>query len=142
MADILVFPTEGKQVVAKWWQGYGPDTTDTLSLHLFENNPDPFDNTLTETDFDECEFSGYSEFVCSYLDNGDPVTVGDEKQVQIGGEAIEFNCTGLGETVRGWYLLDETSGKVLYACKYETPVVMIAGAKHTVDIKVATGLCG
>jgi hypothetical protein len=140
MADTVVMPSEGKQLVANWWRGNGPAPTEELSLRLFSNDIDPFDNTLTAADFTESAFVGYAAAVYTYGENGVPVLVGSEYRVAVGDEVIAFDCTGTGETVRGWYLLDETSGKVLYAVKYETPVAMISGATHEIDLKIGTNI--
>jgi len=140
MADLLVMPTEGKKIVARWWLGEGPAPADTLTIALFVNTPDPFDNTLTLADFVPCEFDGYEVIVREYGDGGGPVSNAGKEDIRIGGAELEFSCTGAGEVVTGWILVDDTSGKVLYASLYETPVTMINGATHTVDLKVAVGM--
>lgn len=141
MADTLVMPIEGRKLVARWWLGEGPGVADTLSLHLFSEGPDPFESPMVEGDFVESVFSGYEAKEYQYGDNAAPVTNATKEDVQIGSEVVAFECDGAGEVVAGWYLRDDDSGKLLYACLYETPVTMISGATHTVDLKIAVGLC-
>lgn len=94
-------------------------------IHLFKNNftPSP---TMAIGDLTEADFTGYAASsavtwaAAAYLPDGTAVVVGDSKTFQVGATPTILN------TVYGWYLTDAAGTTLIFARRFDTPVVLSA----------------
>lgn len=101
-------------------------------IHLFQNDYQPSGATGL-TDLTEADFTGYAASSAvtwgsaGYLPNGTAVIVGDAKQFKTGSPATVLN------TVYGWYATDGAGTTLLFARRFDTPVVL-NGPNQLLDV--------
>lgn len=93
-------------------------------LHLFISDwtPTPGD---TAVDYFEAGFDGYAAMTLGGL--AGPIILVAVGIYQFDFGTLTFKCTGLGQTVYGWFITDAL-GVVKWARRFETAVVMTNGS--------------
>jgi len=137
----MVATRAGRAVIAKALKAESPGVSDGLTVKLFKVNYTP--TTISEeADFTEAEFTGYAPATTTYGDTSGPTLATDDQVMRISGAPLVWDCTAAPETIYGWYLVDDLSGDVLFAEKYDTPHVLEVGSRHTLFLDIAIGACG
>ena len=111
----LVVPDEGEiELLRKMLI----DLTDTeaYSLRLYQNNYAPSSST-TATDFTEADFDGYAPITFNRTDWATP-TIDIYSEANTTAPQQAWTCGTFTNTIWGYYVLGNTSGKVLWAEKF------------------------
>lgn len=84
-------------------------------------------------DLTQCDFTGYSDSAAvvwgapGYLPDGTAVVTGDSKQFRVGSTPTVLN------TVYGWCLIDSGATNLLFARKFDSPIIL-ASAGQIIDV--------
>lgn len=122
-----VFPDEGLQRLIEFM--VNKTASANLKLRLFKNNYTPVAGSVL-ADFTEVTVAGYAAVTLT----GSSWTVAVSSSVATATyPAVTFTFTGTGETVYGYYVVDNGTAKVLWAEKLGTAYA-IPGAGGSVTI--------
>lgn len=111
----LVVPNEGEIELLKKLLINAADT-ESYSLRLYQNDYTPDENS-TLSSFSEADFTNYAAKTLARSDWGTPTLNGTNKaQSQVSIQS--WTCGLSGNTVYGYYVLGATSGKVLWAERF------------------------
>jgi len=118
--------------------GATPGPYDAAIVALFQNDFFPNANQVVG-DFTEADFDGYAQSTAAVW--GDAITdVAGETAVYA--DTKQFTATGgvTTNTIYGYYVLDSTATKVLWAERFEDPVIVTAAGQGVVVVpKYAMG---
>jgi len=133
-----VFVGEGQEFVAGWVNGEGPSPSDSLTLYLIGDTGVTVSESSSLEYFEGLDPAPPASTVWEYSDHGDPYYDEDEERwaVNLTPTPPSFNFPTAGGSIAGWYLVDNEREVVLWAKKYDTPISIVAGLTHTVDITV------
>jgi len=121
----LVVLNEGKLVMLAWLLKRDDLADVDMKLRLFQNDFQPDKGTVRD-EFEECDFDGYAEKDLTRATWTAPVTVEDKAKTFYGASAQTWEVTGpTGNTVYGYYVTDEESGKALWAQRFAAPRVLV-----------------
>lgn len=130
----IVFTLEGQEQVGKWLQGDGPSPTDQMILYLLGDEDAVIDPDTTKAYLDALPVASPDNDVWTYGDNGAPTLDEGVYRVHLRDGASIFNFSSAGGKICGWYVVDQASDTVLWAKKYDTPIDIVAGLMHTIDL--------
>lgn len=135
MPDTVVFPNEGRIIVAKWWRGESRQPHHFYSYHLFKNFVAPFDRTLTLARLERCDFMGYQAVQFQFKDTSAPALQAGEVRFMLGVPTPSFVQAAGTQTVKGFWVQDNHSSKILLACLFEEPITLDGPARLNIDVQ-------
>lgn len=96
--------------------------SENYSLRLYRNSYVPHSGSVL-SDFTIANFTNYANKTIARGDWSTPVTNGSNKgQSTVATQS--WTCGASGNTIYGYYVVGATSGKVLWAEKFDTPRVL------------------
>lgn len=120
----LIVPNEGEIELLKKLLINTADTENYI-LRLYQNNYTPDENT-TLLSFTEADFSNYAEVTLARSDWATPTLDGNNKASSSVSQHY-WTCGLTGNTVYGYYVVGETSGKVLWSERFGSLRVLSDG---------------
>jgi hypothetical protein len=128
----MVIPNEGKELLLYWALGTDGSDLEDFILRLYKNDYTPVDGS-SGANFTVSDFDGYMDLPILRA-NFDPVAI-VANVAEIEYDTVpEFVCTGgAAQNAYGWYLLGDTSGKVIAAQRFDSPRSMAPGATERLD---------
>jgi hypothetical protein len=128
----MVIPNEGKILWLGWALITDGSDFEPFDVKLFQNQYTPTD-TSTASDFTEATFPGYAQVQLT-RGNFNDVTVANNVATSVNSIVPTYTCTGgQGQTVYGWYMIGDTSGKCLAAQVFDTPRNMTNGTSELLN---------
>lgn len=123
----MVCPNEGKLRFLAWCFGIGGAAPGDVVVELYKNNYTPVDAS-TAADFTPATFGGSGPITITPADWGAAAIAANVAQTDAD-TPPQWTCTSGGpETVYGWFMIDDASGDVLLAQRFDDPRVMELGA--------------
>jgi hypothetical protein len=129
---LMVVTNDGKEYFLSLAMQVPTVASEDWFVKLFKNNFTPVDGSVT-ADFTEATFTGYSAVGIGPGSMNPPAVVANVAESTYTGPPV-FTCTGgADETVYGWFLMGDSSGKTYLAQKFDTPRLMTPGAVESLD---------
>jgi hypothetical protein len=114
----LVIPTVGEIELLNKMLIAALSVDETYTLKLYNNNIAPNPASTTDT-FNEATFAGYAPKILNRSGWSAPTTVSDTAQTSYSQQS--WTCTGLGDTIYGYYVIGSTSNVLLWAEEFSSP---------------------
>jgi len=128
----LLFPNQGEQLALS--HILNKTAPENLTLRLFQNNYTPIETTI-ETDLTEATFTGYSAISLTAanwtIPDGGPATYAEQTFTSTAGSQ--------NQDVYGYYLTQDTSGKLLYAELFTDGPYNIANDQDKINVTLSVG---
>jgi len=122
----IVVPNEGELELLEKMIKEALGTDENYSLKLYGNNYTPV-ATSTSADFIEPVFTNYAAKTLTRAGWDSPITLANgEAYIEYATEQV-WTCGVVGDTVYGYFIEGSTSGKVLWAERLESAVVLTSG---------------
>lgn len=136
MSTSIVTPDEGETELMDKMLKKALTVNEDYLLDLYQNNYTP-DQSSTAASFTVSTFGGYSQKILTRSGFNSAVLVGDVAKSQYGTDQV-WTCTSGSENAYGYYIRGATSGKVLWAQRFDAARAMSAGAVETLTV-IITG---
>lgn len=136
MPTSIVTPDEGELELMDKMLKDPLTTNEDYLLDLYQNNYTPVQGS-TASDFTVSTFGGYGQKTLTRSGFNSATLVGDVAKSQYGTDQV-WTCTSGSETAYGYLIRGATSGKVLWAQRFDNPRAMSAGAVETLTV-IITG---
>jgi len=122
----IVVPNEGELELARKMLKDALSTDEDYSLKLFANDYTPI-STTTAADFTDPVFTGYAVKTLTRSDWDNPITLANGDAYSEYSVEQSWTCGATGDTVYGYYIEGDTSGKVLWSERLDTPAELVSG---------------
>ena len=124
----LVLPDQGEAIAVKALVNH--TAPQNLSLRLYKNDKTPADGD-TEANYTVADFAGYASVT---LTGGSWVVVeGAPTEATYAQQTFTRSSTGAAQTIYGYYLVQVTSGKLVWVERFASAVV-ITNAGETIKV--------
>lgn len=128
----MVCPDEGKELFLAILFSIGGETAGALTLHGFQNNYTPDDDT-TVSSFVESTFTGYGSIAVVPGDWSAPAIVSHVAETERS-PVPTWSCVGgSAQDLWGWYLTDDSAGVVVLAQRFDSVRSMVPGAVESLN---------